>query len=424
MFVKEFRALIETLEYLYAQDRETGATPSETMKKYIAAVGAETAVSIVALMVRRVSWDGRISRNAKDWAAGITIPEDLAKREDDAYSEKIHTAHLNQLACAMPEALSKAEAEAEAKSNTMRVLIKKDAGNDYSKDKYSMTLKSLRGTWVNVDTQYLFCDQYNLADYDIRVFDKDIDAVQNDARSGLVKCGYCGAQFYGLNALQAHYAEEESNAHNCAKCRDYVKKCIDVKHSRSEKTNDDGNRIIIRTTEYIYGNACRWESGCNKLEHKNHKPFIFGPENTFFLRYPNGYADYFSALSDGDKWKEMGFAWDPHAHTALLEKADTGTYAASLILTPDGWTLMFKNTRREFTVPCDRVRFSLSNRFSVGYCMTYRNDNGREKAAFAATWEALPQAAKKAVCVTVEYLRDLMRKDYRRDFINQMEGAK
>ena len=120
MFIKEFRALIESLESIYSQDRETGTKPTETVKEYISAVGKETAAAIIALMVRRVSWDGRISRDAKEWAASIAIPEDLAKREDDAYSEKIHTAHLNQLACAMPKALAEAEAEAEAEARATR----------------------------------------------------------------------------------------------------------------------------------------------------------------------------------------------------------------------------------------------------------------------------------------------------------------
>lgn len=303
----------------------------------------------------------------------------------------------------------------------MKILIRKNAGKEYSHDDYNETLKKLRGAWVEVDTKFLFSNQYNVKGYDLRVYDSDIDAVQDDARRGLVKCGYCGAQFYSMDALQAHYAEEEQSAHNCAACRDFVKRCIDIKHDRKEETDADGNRIVTNTTKYIYGNACRWETGCNKLEHRNHKPFVFGPDNTYFLKYPNGYAAYFADLPAADKWREMGFEWNTTMRAAQIRKADTGSYIAYLAWTPNGWELLLKNSRRSIGIPADRVHYCLSNSYSIDYCMTYTGD-GREKTQFADTWESLPGATKRAAGAAIKYIRGQMQAGYKREFIDKMEG--
>lgn len=50
--------------------------------------------------------------------------------------------------------------------------------------------KENAGKWVNVETDCLFTNQYNTAR--IRVMDRDVEAVRDDARIGKGKCKYCG----------------------------------------------------------------------------------------------------------------------------------------------------------------------------------------------------------------------------------------
>lgn len=184
----------------------------------------------------------------------------------------------------------------------MKVKIKETAGSEYTRDEYNQTLITLRGTWAEVDTACLFNDQYNLLNCNLRVFDKDIDAVQDDERAGMVKCGYCGKQFKSTEELNAHYVEMDNSAHDCENCTDFVKGIKDIIRENTETTDDEGNRVKTEITKYIYGKKCRWDA-CNKFEHRNHKPKYFTPGNTYFLKYPNGYVAFFLSLPIADQWK-------------------------------------------------------------------------------------------------------------------------
>lgn len=300
----------------------------------------------------------------------------------------------------------------------MKVLIKSTAGNDYSRDDYNTTLKQIRGQWVEVDTKYLFKNQYNLSDYAIRVYDKDIEAVQDDARKGLVKCGYCGAQFHGLEELQAHYAAEEESAHKCESCKDYVRGIVDIQHSKDAYIDENGNEVQTRTAKYIYGKKCRWDGGCNKFEHRNHKPEFFTAENTYFLKYPNGYAEYFKSLPTNKKWDELGMKWSCEEGAAEFVKPDTGTYRVRLARSPYGWELFAANARTRYYMPADLLAYCLSNCYNIDYCATFGPiPNDCTPGKYADKWKALPKAAQKAVKAAVEYLRDRLRAEYVKDFV-------
>lgn len=114
--LNELRTTIEALETVYVDVRFADGTPAETVKKYVETVGLEAATYCVAAMVRQASWDGRISRTAKEWAASIELPEDWERRIDHVYSDRIHKAHLSQLAEAMAEYAPDPEVSEEATS--------------------------------------------------------------------------------------------------------------------------------------------------------------------------------------------------------------------------------------------------------------------------------------------------------------------
>ena len=114
MTIEELRTIIDALETAYQDTRDNGGNPDTTARAFIRSVGADTAAQCVAAMVRRASWDGRISRTAKDWARGVALSAEWERHIDDTYCDAIHPAHLSQIADAMPAALEAVAAEAEA----------------------------------------------------------------------------------------------------------------------------------------------------------------------------------------------------------------------------------------------------------------------------------------------------------------------
>lgn len=96
--VPEILAIKETLVNIYREDSAEGRLPSETVNRFIEAVGKSNARNCLDMIVRHISWDGRISRYAKEWAYHIDPPESWTKRADYFSTDKIHPAHINQLA--------------------------------------------------------------------------------------------------------------------------------------------------------------------------------------------------------------------------------------------------------------------------------------------------------------------------------------
>ncbi|MBM6924544.1 hypothetical protein [Pseudoflavonifractor phocaeensis] len=117
MKLKEFRTIIETLESIHSDVCSGSNNPRDTARRFIQAVGSDTAAQCVAIMVRRLHWDGRISRSAKARAEGVELSADWERRIDDAYTS-IHAAHLSQIAEAMPKELEFVQAESEDEPKT------------------------------------------------------------------------------------------------------------------------------------------------------------------------------------------------------------------------------------------------------------------------------------------------------------------
>ena len=73
----------------------------------------------------------------------------------------------------------------------MQILISKEpivcGASNHS---YRESLKALAGQWVDVETEHLFNDQYNVAH--LRIMGQNVRKVKDDARLGKAKCGYCG----------------------------------------------------------------------------------------------------------------------------------------------------------------------------------------------------------------------------------------
>lgn len=292
----------------------------------------------------------------------------------------------------------------------MYIKIKENAGSQYSAKPWDKTMVSIRGQWVEVDTTHLFNDQYNLKDYNVRVMDKDVEAVRDDARPGKVKCGYCGKMFSGMEELTAHYLEEEANAHKCENCRNYVKCITNVDRSETEHIDENGNQVVTTTRVYTWGKKCN-RNACDKFEHRNHKPFVFTPENTYFMKYPNGYGAWFDSLEVPKKWKEAGFAWDSVAEVATMRNA-AGSYNISLHYHENKIAhATIYNTRKEYHISGADVLRILSNYYTVEYLLTF-DENGNRRAEYCM--EGFPKTAWKEFAWFWENLREQCRRPHKR----------
>ena len=96
-----FRSAKETLIDCHRYSREHNNTPTETVELLIDAIGKESAEEIVAaLILCKGSWDERISRASRSWAAETCCHsiEDLNTVPGIYYCDEIHPAHMEQIA--------------------------------------------------------------------------------------------------------------------------------------------------------------------------------------------------------------------------------------------------------------------------------------------------------------------------------------
>lgn len=128
----DLERIICALEQAHENTQATTNKPADTVNAFVSAVGLDAAAYCIAAMVRRVRFDGRISRYAKAWADGqdgLDMPEDWMQAVPECYSSAIHPAHLSQLAEAMEKRLaqpdpeeSQEEPQEESESDTIRDL--------------------------------------------------------------------------------------------------------------------------------------------------------------------------------------------------------------------------------------------------------------------------------------------------------------
>ena len=99
MLCEQLKTMIETLEKIVRQDISDGDSPEHSAEIFIKTVGKHRAEIVLASLVNRVSWDGRLSGENVQWARSC-----MESFDEDAmslmhlYSDKIHCAHLDQLA--------------------------------------------------------------------------------------------------------------------------------------------------------------------------------------------------------------------------------------------------------------------------------------------------------------------------------------
>ena len=160
---RTLEANLSTLEALYAAQYDSESplyhsTPAQTVAAFVESVGYEAAVEIVASLVNRSAWDRRISRRCAEWAnAQENSWDEEACSRLSIYTNRIHTAHLDQIAAAMmkyepaAEEAQEAAEEAQQESTLDKVAAELEAHKDRSAwgrgvNAYALELvKELRG---------------------------------------------------------------------------------------------------------------------------------------------------------------------------------------------------------------------------------------------------------------------------------------
>ena len=238
----------------------------------------------------------------------------------------------------------------------------------YHKDdeKYLTALNNHRGEWVNVETERLFNNQYNITldGCGIRVFDDDITAVKDDARKNAVTCGYCGKTFPNMDEYKKHVSENIGKAKkDCINCFWYRSHIADTIRTSEKTTAENGDVIETNTTKYVWRKSCTYDKDnenrceCTLLECANEKYcHVFTPENTYFLKYPNGYDGYFRGLSFDDKMRELKFEKIDDTH--YIKRGFVGSYDFTLELTADKTinNVILANSRKHYVLTDEIIK--------------------------------------------------------------------
>ena len=100
-WIEEYRSIHGDLKLLEEAYGETCTQkPSDTIKLCYDRIGEARTKTVIASLISYHGWDGRISAHAKRWATTIADAFDTPAAERISfYTNRIHMAHLDQLAC-------------------------------------------------------------------------------------------------------------------------------------------------------------------------------------------------------------------------------------------------------------------------------------------------------------------------------------
>lgn len=227
------------------------------------------------------------------------------------------------------------------------------------------------GEWVEIETTHLFHDQYNTADK--RIFDRDISRIVDDARPDMGRCRYCGAMVK-RGEEEKHFQEKESKS--CAGCFWYRDKLIDSSKQPPQVEviqNENGETVTRKTvvTTSRYEKVCTYKKeygGCTNTECRRMGIDWFTPENTFFLKYPDG----FDSIPDIDKLAHRGFCVSADMLNAPYYKK-IGSYTLLAVLSYENGkatgiqAYRLYNSRRDYT-----FRYENGELFSDKYAFGWR----------------------------------------------------
>lgn len=172
------------------------------------------------------------------------------------------------------------------------------------------------GEWVEIDTTVLFNNQLNTTEEsgNKRIFDKDIEEIQDDARVNKGRCRYCG-EIVEKGKEKEHF--EQSKLKKCSlseadECFWKRKRILNQEHETIEKklictenvfTECEHVKNVTKFSFYCQHN--KEYGGCVHEQCEKHGIEWFTKENCFFLKYPKGFL-YFTNLDSltKDGWTQ------------------------------------------------------------------------------------------------------------------------
>lgn len=281
-------------------------------------------------------------------------------------------------------------------------------------EKRENVLNRHAGEWVEIETEHLFNNQYNITldGVGIRIFDADITEIKNDARNGACKCAYCGKTFPTLDDYKKHVDENKrlfETKEHCAKCFWNQSKIIDTQREKTREITENGDEITKETTTYTWRKECthgeKYNAPCSLLECANEKYLqLFTPENTYFLKYPRGYNNYFRELSFDDKMHELHFEKFSENN---YKRAFVGSYELHIVFN-NGKTvnhIIVNNARRAYVLTADTLKKAVEN---CNYCTRwFISENGLFKDFPTTYYKQLINAC------------DALLEHYKKDYINE-----
>ena len=248
------------------------------------------------------------------------------------------------------------------------------------------------GEWVEIDTACLFHDQYNTT-ANKRIFDRDIVRIVDDARIGMGRCKYCGAMVR-RGEEHKHFEEQENKTYSgCFWYQDRLVSSTKQPPTVERTTSENGETVTRKTVTTVsqYEKVCTYKEkygGCTNTECRRMGIDWFTPENTFFLKYPDGFA----SIPAVDKLANRGFMVSDHMTNAEYCKKIGSYTLAALLSYEDGKATGIRgyriwNCRRDYT-----FRYENGELFADKYAFGWRK---------VKTLEGIPasvMAAVKNIC--------------------------
>lgn len=97
----KMKYLADMLDLYHDEDVSEGFTPRTTAEAMISSFGQPVTEILIASLVNRHAWDGRIGDKNKEWAIGVEQAFDADAMRKMGVSAKMHLTHLDQIADAM-----------------------------------------------------------------------------------------------------------------------------------------------------------------------------------------------------------------------------------------------------------------------------------------------------------------------------------
>lgn len=156
-----------------------------------------------------------------------------------------------------------------------------------------MQLVLKTGEIKEVDTKFIFNNQYNTADGE-RVYDTAVHHIIDDIRLGEFYCSSVKQGTY--DEVAQAIAEERAKINKCEGCYWFHKHTrIEDECSRQREEIKDGNKkIIVENNKTVYEVSCAYVPNYkDKCVHDiDEKPILFREKNDcFFCQYPQGVPD-------------------------------------------------------------------------------------------------------------------------------------